>query len=597
MADNENNTSNSTDTDNSTGSANAGGSGKKYAVGMDTNQSSDAENLDKFCKALESAGNTVQKTQIGPNQETYLPALAKEMGADICIFLCAVAPITVWSFTNAVKAGTLPHTIFGGEGWLHDPNDPDGALADLQHMRDYDLFDEWDSGQYCDDSCRAQLQADAQAVGAKTLGEWVDANSQYVSLCYGATPEELAQNIASGNCAGGTAGGTASGGGAQIKDKTFEHCIKRICAATDSIFLVENNAAILFPYTDWMAYILREKISTIKANQMDSDLFSIEYNNEGFYNKVTVVYGADEETEDTANKPKEEEEDDGYVIKGPSTTKTKKSMPTGGTQISEQYDALVDAYGVLEKKVTTNFPDEETAQYVCNALLIQYIRDFNNSCRVRALHNTNFIGGTFYVVQNPNTKESDLFYLNSYTVHKEKDQPITFDMEFKYGPEGAEEILDYQTYGGGSSGGSSEVGGEAASINELAKKAIGNETDPLKKAQKIHEYLKQYIKYDYYCCTRYNDDPVKCWQNHEHLNCGDTANLTSAVMRAAGLDAIVVHGPNHFWTVVTIGGKEYASDLTANSGQHSVRAFNEVWKGYSYDRKCGKTTGCGGEGC
>ncbi|MBR3208656.1 MAG: transglutaminase domain-containing protein [Bacilli bacterium] len=592
MTDNTSNTSNQNNNENDdqqNNNTSYGGGGKKICFGADNGCSQ--EDCDKIRKGLEDCGNTVTFTCIDPNQESHM----KGSGADFNVFFVnGVPPATVHSFVQAVQSGSLPFTIFAHPGWApyHNPNEPEGSLASLENVRNEPYAPEHDA------NFSSQELMDSTG-HYETLGEYVDANSQYVALCWGATLEELVQNICSGSCGGGGGGTTASSGqGAQIKDKTFEHCIKRICAATDSVFLVENNAAILFPYTDWMAYILREKISVISAKQMDPDLYSIEYNNEGFYNKVTVVYGADEETEDTATeKKKQEEEDDEYVIKGPSTTKIKKSMPTGGTQISEQYDALVKAYGELEKKVTTNFPDEETAQYVCNALLIQYVRDFNNSCRVRAIHNSNFIGGTFYVVQDPNTKKSDLFYLNSYTIHKEKDQPITVDMEFKYGPEGAEEILDYQTYGGGSGGGSSEVGGEAASINELAKKAIGNETDPLKKAQKIHAYLQQYIRYASYCCTRYNDDPVKCWQNHEHLNCGDTANLTSAVMRAAGLDAVVVWNPGHFWTVVTINGKEYASDLVGSEGQLSVRAFGEVWQNRTYDKKCGKTTGCGGEGC
>lgn len=411
-----------------------------FAVGMDTNQSSDIDNLNKIKETLESCGNKAYLTQIGPNQETYLPQKAKEVNADICVFCCALAPATIWSFGNAVKAGTLPYTIFGIEGWV-------SSYKDMESIKNAPFEPEHDAGQFMSSESTAKMKSEA-----KTVGEYIDANSQYLGICVGGSPEELAQNICNGSC--GSSGSsssttTSSGTGAQIKDKTFEHCIKRICAATDSVFLVENNAAVLFPYTDWMAFTLRHQINQVRAKDMDPDLFEIDYNTDGFYNKVTVVWGADEQ-QDKVTSDKENEEDKKTIG---NTTTIQKTMPTGGTQMSEQYDPLVNIYGELEKKVVTNFKNEETAHYVMNALLIQYIRDFNNSCRVRAIHNNKYIGGTFYAVENPNTKKSELFYLNSYTIFKEKNQPLVTDLEFKYGPEGAEELLDYQTLSGGSSGG------------------------------------------------------------------------------------------------------------------------------------------------
>lgn len=456
--DNQNNNGNQNN-NNQQQNNNLGGN-KRYAVGMDHNQGNDSEMLNRFCKALTDCGNTVEHTQIGPNQESYLADLAKSMNADACIFLCLIAPSTIWSFTKAVEAGTLPHTIFAIEGWIegHD-------IAGMDEIRNFDFMTEHDWNH--PEALGAQ-EEDMKKIGGSTLGDWLDQNSQYVTACTAKDPETMAQNICSGNCGGG--GGSTSGtpsGGAQIKDKTFEHCIKRICAATDSVFLVENNAAVLFPYTDWMAFTLRHQINQIKAKDMDPDLFEINYNTDGFYNKVTVVWGADEE-QDKVTKDKEDEEDKKKIG---NTTTVQKTMPTGGTQLSEQYDPLVNIYGELEKKVTTNFPNEETAHYVMNALLIQYIRDFNNSCRVRAIHNNKYVGGTFYAVENPNTKKSELFYLNSYTIFKEKNQPLVTDLEFKYGPEGAEELLDYQTLSGGSGGGTTTNTGISATEDQIWKDA------------------------------------------------------------------------------------------------------------------------------
>jgi len=431
-----------------------------FALGMDTNQGSDMDNLNKIKQGLESCGNKVYLTQIGPNQETYLPAKAKEVNADTCIFACAMAPATYWSFGNAVKAGTLPHTIFVLEGWV-------SRYKSVEDVRNAEFKPEHDAGQFMTDSSISKMTSEA-----KTVGEYFDKNNQYISLCYGSSPEEVAQNICAGTCgsSGSNSSVVNSGGGAQIKDKTFEGCIRRICAATDSVFLVENNAAVLFPYTDWMAFTLRHKIQQIRAKDIDPDLFEIDYNTDGFYNKVTVVWGADEE-QDQLTSDKTNEEDKKTVG---NVTTIQKTMPTGGTQMSEQYDPLVNIYGELEKKVTTNFPNEETAHFVMNALLIQYIRDFNNSCRARVINNQQFIGGTFYAVENPKTNKSELFYLNSYTMFKEKGQPLVSDMEFKYGPEGAEELLDYQFYGGGGSG------GNANNVSSSTEDQIWNDAAKIK---------------------------------------------------------------------------------------------------------------------
>ena len=464
-----NDTQNQNNSNDSNTSQQQNNTNKEVVLGCDSNGINDAECQATVHKALEAAGYKVHDLGINPDDFANYSYSGDAKGK-FGVYLMAASLI---SFLDASDAN-FDLNVLGirGDvtGWSDEewktkpvPKDHDGNYS---HPR----YDE------CEGNTYPQL------------------NEKFKGKCIavpGETPEKLAQNIieALGGQYAGAGGGT-SGGGAQIKDKTFEHCVRRICAATDSVFLIENNAAVLFPYTDWMAFTLREKINQIQAKDMDPDLFSIEYNNEGFYNKVTTVFGADEEEDNESDKDKDKDkqssknknnnknakqstkndkQNEEEVTKNGNTTKKRKTMPTGGTQLSEQYDPLVKVYGELEKKVTTNFPDEETAQYVTNALLIQYIRDFNNSCRVRALNNQKYIGGTFYAVENPNTNESELFYLNSYTMFKTKDQPITVDIEFKYGPEGAEELLDYQTYGGGGGGQTNSAG--SATEDEIWKHA------------------------------------------------------------------------------------------------------------------------------
>lgn len=129
-------------------------------------------------------------------------------------------------------------------------------------------------------------------------------------------------------------------------------------------------------------------------------------------------------------------------------------------------------------------------------------------------------------------------------------------------------------------------GGEGKTIDNLAKKIVGKETNALKKAKLIHAWLIKNVSYKSYACTKYNT-AEKCYKNRGHLNCADTARLTRALMSSAGLNAYVVHGPGHFWTVIKINGKEYASDATSHK-----RKWNQVWNNLKYFAKNGKNPSC-----
>lgn len=141
-------------------------------------------------------------------------------------------------------------------------------------------------------------------------------------------------------------------------------------------------------------------------------------------------------------------------------------------------------------------------------------------------------------------------------------------------------------------------GGEGKTIDNLVKKIIGSETNELKKAKLIHEWLKKNVRYAYYECTKYNT-PEKCYNNRRHLNCADTARLTASMMRSAGLKCYIVHrtyNGGHFWTIIEINGKKYASDQTGDGS-----AWNTVWarsgrvtvsNGGAYSRKNGKVPDC-----
>lgn len=127
-------------------------------------------------------------------------------------------------------------------------------------------------------------------------------------------------------------------------------------------------------------------------------------------------------------------------------------------------------------------------------------------------------------------------------------------------------------------------GGEGKLIDDLVQSIVGNQTDPLKKAKLIHEWLRTNLNYSKYSNSK-TKTPEQAYKRRKSpgINCADTSRLTASMMRSAGLTCYVVHGPWHYWTVIKINGKEYNSDATSHR-----RYFNQVWKGMSYYAKCGK---------
>ncbi len=461
---------------------------KPIVLGCDSN-GNNRECQDFVYNALTQAGYQVEKLDIAPGPFADYSYKSEAKGK-IGVYLMAGSLV---SYLDAADAN-FDYNVFGIRGEISESLGMPDGFAKNKVPPDHDGCAHPKCGEYGNKYTYPEL------------------NEMYKGKCVavpGKDNEELAQNIIAalgGQYSGANPGGTVSGGGAQIKDKTFEKCIRRICAATDSIFLVENNAAVLFPYTDWMAFTLRQKISTIKKNEIDPKVFSMEYGNDGFYNKVSIAWGGatlPERFPDKKSSKKQVHKDKvtnaNYTVDdilssmeqnnfkisklsntkqdNKTTTKNKKDKTTqeisvdenGVTLLSEQYDKFVEIYGEQEKRVQSSAPDLETAQYIVNALLIQYIRDYNYSCKCRALNNRKYIGGTFYAVQNPFNDDTELFYLNGYTMRTQKREPMYYDLDFKYGPEGAEEILDYQTLSGGAASGgaasNTNSGGTASEEN------------------------------------------------------------------------------------------------------------------------------------
>ena len=126
-----------------------------------------------------------------------------------------------------------------------------------------------------------------------------------------------------------------------------------------------------------------------------------------------------------------------------------------------------------------------------------------------------------------------------------------------------------------STGNSTLKGGEGEYIDNIVRNICGNITDELQRAKAIHNHIKSKQHYSSYSCSHYSS-AEQCYKNITHLNCADMSRLTRAMMASAGLTCYVVHnnrGVGHFWVVLEIGGKKYASDNASTA----TREFDYFW--------------------
>jgi len=506
----------------------------KYRVGSDNAGSGTQKCLNKIVEVIRGAGHDVDDLGIDRNLEGKFYSGDKET-IDVFVVNGICLGTMVSCYENVIQKGkgkevffAIPQETYGGH-----------TIKSAEDIKTKKIgLDSRQPGGWSKMAYQMENKYSTQEICDKLEG---------INYAYGQTCEEVAQQILAGG--GSSSGGTteessSSGGSAQIKDKTFENCIRRICAATDSVFIVENNAAVLFPYTDWMALTLQKDRDTIGKDNIDPDIFEIEYNTTGTYNKVTATWG---KTNDANKNTKTKSKTDGKFTTKQNTNKD------GTVTTSIQYDSLVEEFGELEKKVDLQTTDRNTTTFILNALLIQYIREFNSSYKVRSLNKTKFIGGTFYAVQNLYNDNLDILYLNGYTISTRKDEPLYIDLDFRYGPAGVEDINDYQEYSG--SGGSSS-NSETSNVN--ASDILG-----------IAKELASKYGYGGECST------YECMKKKKKGDCYAMSDALFTELSANGYTVQIVQYPSPY----------------SNSGTHRVVQYKDgtEWKPIPY-KECGFDT-------
>ena len=340
-----------------------------YHVGADNIDGKETEYCNDIAKELQGCGHQAKTYPTDPNKE----GLAQQIGGggdDVMVFLVGgVAGCTIWSIKECVKSGGCCKTIFAYAGWTSS-GDPSSPMSSREANYNYKIGAEWDSGQYLNDSSRSACESD---IGGRTQKEYVDANSQYIGICYSdVSAQDLGQQICNGTCGqGGGSSTTSEGGGAVLyPDKTFWGLIKQIMGGIDGLFIIANNMAYLLSFKDFYKYRDRYDtfIPTIEANDILDNTIEKGWSTDGFYNTVEVSF-------------------------------------SGGI-IRQSYEPLVNQYG--EHVWYYDFPndDEETAMAKADALLSAHVRDYGVDIRMSIIYHPNITAGSWVKVPKTITKVS-----------------------------------------------------------------------------------------------------------------------------------------------------------------------------------------------
>ena len=376
-------------------------------------------------------------------------------------------------------------------------------------------------------------------------------------------------NSSSGSSDSSSSSSSGSSNSMLSGEKSFKDIIGDLCNALDVMFLCKRNQILITDFESIYAEadLYRQKIPNLTEDiqlwQLEDGTYDHDITEYGFFTVVYVHYN-----------------------KG----------------ICKEYvPDLVNVYGEIPKHYYEKNLSRTEAEVKAKTYLAAHMRDFEMGIKASVLYNGGLDVGDIVTIENPLTLQNEIkkldihtenyYFLKGLNIEWDEESPIKADIELSYAPEpperGASDLLKY-----GSNGGESTTtdktefkGGEGATIDAIVKKICANATTDLDKAKKIHNWLIKHVRYTGYSCSKYSTAEA-CLES-KHLNCADTSRLTRAMMSSAGLDAEVVHGPDHFWTIVTINGQEYASDATSR-----MRKFNQVMRNLTYSSKCGDNPSC-----
>jgi hypothetical protein len=226
-----------------------------------------------------------------------------------------------------------------------------------------------------------------------------------------------------------------------------------------------------------------------------------------------------------------------------------------GSVIAENED-LVRVFGQMpivynEKKLTRT-----QAEAKAQAYLSAHIRDFAMTIKVTVLHTGKLQVGSFVKLRNPLTMSENLYYVYGISTSWDGDNgTFKSDLDLRYGPENPDnpEVPEYgvQAVSGDDINGQSpnfnSSNGQPKSVQEAARQAVGNETDPMEIAIKCVMWVAQHTTYDKKTIgTSYANfrRPPECVLKTGLANCCDGSRLAAAMAACYNvyLDLVWIHG-------------------------------------------------------
>lgn len=142
------------------------------------------------------------------------------------------------------------------------------------------------------------------------------------------------------------------------------------------------------------------------------------------------------------------------------------------------------------------------------------------------------------------------------------------------------DVLDFTNENSSNTGNASSntpIGESSGNIAQLAQQVCKGKTTDLAKAQAIHTYIANNIKYPEPNYSDHHKCPVEVVRSG-YSNCCDRARLGHEMANAVGLHNRGVHGPDHVWIQYKIGGQWVDSDPN-----YSRPNLGEVYQGMSMD--------------
>lgn len=239
-------------------------------------------------------------------------------------------------------------------------------------------------------------------------------------------------------------------------EKTFQEIISEICDGIDILFLCKKNRVVVTDFEQIYADALylrthnnvNVKDEDIRLWQLEDGSYELNVDQFGFYNAVIVYYS--------------------------------------GGKIYEQFDDLVDVYGVQVKVYNDKTLTKSQAQAKAKAYLAAHVRDFNMGINASVLENGIDIGD-IVTLDNPMSyhKYKDIpeyLFTQGVSISWDGDYIYT-DLELKYGPESPERP-EVPTTGVGSVRGSSygntdengliQIGNDLASKYKFSRKVASS---------------------------------------------------------------------------------------------------------------------------